>query len=334
MEAPTKIDRCLAILVLRTTGCSQDMVASIMHCAKTMVGEVDNWFGKQLSYSEAVEVCNDTAIKGMIDVDLVPREEVDKKLLQKVTQITPDMILRHYRQDHFLPVKWQETMDLAVQLQSSMTNISAKDWAIWGIPDTGQPPLTSEAGLKIWIDRGKLVVKLAVEQDKRFTLFITRLKNSLPEFKSYDQWRKSLSELVNMCSALAQEICSRAKNETGLILSPIPVMGQGHLLNVPKFVYEFALDNYSSGKQPDLEILQDDPYRYKLVPKHLPNYKLATGSKDEMEMCKKVTISITDQYAKDERIGEIKVKALEVKKQAGLFQAALATVIREATGDS
>ncbi len=53
-----------------------------------------------------------------------------------------------------------------------------------------------------------------------------------------------------------------------------------------------------------------------------------------MERCKKVTISLTDQYTKDERIGEINVKALEVKKQAGLFQAALATVIREATGDS
>ena len=152
MEAPTDIDKCLAILVLRRTGCSQDMVASIMHCAKARIGEVENWFSKQLSYSEAVELCSETAIKGMIDIDLVPCEEVDKKLLEKVTRITPDIILRHYRQDHLLPAKWQKNVDLAVQLQGSMSNISAKDWAIWGLPDTGQPPLTSEAGIKIWMD--------------------------------------------------------------------------------------------------------------------------------------------------------------------------------------
>jgi hypothetical protein len=309
-------------------------VASIIHCAKSRIGEVENWFSKQLSYSKVVELCSETAIKGMIDIDLVTCDEVDKKLLEKVMRITPDMILRHYRQDHFLLVKWQETMDLAVQLQSSMTNISAKDWAIWGIPDTGQPPLTSEAGLKIWIDRGKLVVKLAVEQDKRFTLFMTRLKNSFPEFKSYDEWRESLTDFVTMCWVLVHEVWGRAENETGLILSPIPVMGQGHLLNVPKFIYEFALDNYASGKQPHLEILQQDPYRYRLVPGELPNYVLAISSKDEMEKCKKVTLSLTDQYAKDGRIGEINARVLQVKKQTAPFQAVLSTVIREATGDS
>ena len=57
-----------------------------------------------------------------------------------------------------------------------------------------------------------------------------------------------------MCWALAHEIWGQAENETGLILIPIPVMGQGHLLNVPQFIYEFALNNYSSGKQPDAEM--------------------------------------------------------------------------------
>ncbi len=111
-------------------------------------------------------------------------------------------------------------------------------------------------------------------------------------------------------------------------------MGQGHLLDVPKFIYEFALDNYASGKQPHLEILQQDPYRYRLVPGELPNYVLAISSKDEMEKCKKVTLSLTDQYAKDGRIGEINAKVLQVKKQTAPFQAALSTVIRGATGDS
>ncbi|GAI44094.1 unnamed protein product [marine sediment metagenome] len=67
-------------------------------------------------------------------------------------------------------------------------------------------------------------------------------------------------------------------------------------------------------RKSDLKVLQNAPNRYRLVPKDLHNYVLAIGSREEMERCKKVTISLTNQYAKDERIGQIKVKALEVKK--------------------
>jgi hypothetical protein len=298
-----------------------------MHCAKLTVGQVENWFSKQLTYSKAVELCSEIAIKEVIDINLVPCDEVDKKLLEKVTRIAPDTILRHYRQDHLLPLKWQENVDLAIRLQNSMSNISAMDWAIWGLLDTGEPPLTSEAGLRVWMERGKLLVALAVEQDKRFPLFMTRLKASFPEFKSYDQWRDLLSDFVGVCWTLAQEIWGKAENETGLILCSIPVMGKGQLLNVPEFVYEFALNNYASGKQPALEILEDDPNRHRLVPGDFPNYILAIGSKDEMERCQEVTISLADRYIKDERIGQIKVKALEVKKQAAPFQAALSAII-------
>lgn len=330
VEAPTDVDKCLAILVLRRAGCSQDMVSSIMHCAKSTIGEVENWFSKQLTYSKAVELCSETAIKGMIDADLVTSEEVDKKLLEKVMPITPDIILRHYRADYVSPSMWQENADLAVQLQSSISNISAKDWAIWGLPDTGQPPLTSEAGLKIWMERGKLVVKLGVEQDKRFPLFIRRLKDRLNEFKLYDRWRQSLTELVNMCWMLAHEICSRTESETGLVLTAIPVIGKGHLLNVPKFIYEFALDNYMTEKLPEIAILVNDSYRYKLVPKEVPDYVLAIGSQEEMEKCKKVTISLTDQFTRDERAGEIKAKAENVKKQAEPLLTVLFAVLRQA----
>lgn len=231
------------------------------------------------------------------------------------------------------PGKWSEYLELAMQLQNSLSHVEPKDWAIWGLPDTGQPPLTSEAGLKIWIDRGKLVVKLAIEHDNRFPLFMVRLKSLFSEFKSYDQWRESLTDFVNICWVLAHEIWSKAENKTGLILRSILVMGKGHLLNVPEFTYEFALDNYSSGKQPDLEILQNDPYRYRLVPGDSPDYILAIGSEDEMERCKKVTISLTGQYVKDERIGEIIARALQLEKQTAPFQAALSTVIKEASGD-
>jgi len=178
------------------------------------------------------------------------------------------------------------------------------------------------------------VVKLTVEQGHQFLLFMSKLKTVFPEFKDYDQWRQSLTKLVSMCWTMAHEIWSRAEGEIGLNLSSIPVMGRGHLLNVPKFIYEFALDNYSSGKQPDLEILQNDPKRYRLMPRDLPDYILAIGSREEMERCKKVTISLTKQYAQDEQIGRIKVKALEVKMRSVLFQTILSTVIEETAADS
>ena len=229
--------------------------------------------------------------------------------------------------------KWSEYIGIAVQLQNSLSHIGPKDWGIWGLPDTGEPPLTSEAGFMTWIDRGNLVVNLRVEKDSQFQFFMDRLKTRFLEFASYEQWRESVIDFFQMCYAVAHEIWSRSVNETRLNLSAIPVMAKGHLVNVPKFIYEFALDNYASGNQPELEVLQDSEDYYRLVPKNIPNYILARGSPDEMERCKKVTISLTGQYVKDESIGEIIARALQLEKQTAPFQAALSTVIKEASGD-
>jgi len=334
MYAPAPIDRCLAILLLRAAGCSQDEVASIIHCAKSLIGRVEDWFGRQLAYTKAVEICNHMAIKEVIDADLLHREEVDKRLLEKLTRITPGGVLRHYREDYLSRAEWRESLDLANRLQASLSFIGAKDWAIWGLPDTGKPPLTSEAGLRIWIDRGKLVVKLAVEQDNRFPVFLARLKTVFMEFKDYDRWRESLVELVTMCWALAHEIWTNAESETGLELSDIPVMGRGHLVNVPKFIYEFALDNYNSGKQPDLVILDHGGQRFRLVPEGQPDYVLAVGSMDEMQRCQNVTTSLAKRYASDSRIGDINAKSLQVKEQSAPLRAVLSRLISEAASEN
>ncbi len=229
---------------------------------------------------------------------------------------------------------WSEYLELAIQLQNSLSGIGFKDWSIWGLPDTGKPPQTSEAGLRLWIDRGELAVNLSVESDKRFPLFITRLKASFTEFESYDRWRKSLISLVRMCWDMAHEIKSKAEAETGLFLSPYPPIGKGHLINVPKYIYEFALDKYACKGQPVLEILENDPKHCWVVPGGLPNYALAMGSKDEMEKCREATISLAVQYAKDERMGKIVAKARQVKDQTAPFQSALSAVIEKATGGS
>ncbi len=334
MEAPTDIDKCLAILVLRRAGCSQDVVVSIMRCAKSRVGEVENWF-KQIPYSMAVEVCSETAIKEMISLDIFTSDQLDKTILQKVERITPGIILRYYRPDHLVSLRQQETMDLAVRLRSSMSNISAKDWSICGLADTGSSPQISEAGLSLGMDRGELMVKLSVEMDQSFPLFMARLKAFLSESGSYDRWRESLTGLVRMCWNMVYEIRGKAEAATGLSLSKyLSTGGKGHLTATPRYIYEFALDNYASEKQPVLEILKNDPKHWIVVPGGLPNYMLAMGSKDEMEKCKKVTASLSVQYAKDERIGEIVATARQVKDQTAPFQLALSTVIKKATGGS
>lgn len=175
-------------------------------------------------------------------------------------------------------------------------------------------------------------MSLAVEQDHRFSLFISNMKVAFPEFNEYSKWKASLTDFVGACWAVAHEIWRRAEHETGLRLSFIPEMGRGYLLNVPRFIYEFALRHYRSGHRPDLVVLQDELKRYKLVPKNLHDYILAIGSEAEMVRCQKFTSSLCSEYADDERVSEIEAKAVEIRKQAEPFLNALSTVLEEASG--
>lgn len=228
-------------------------------------------------------------------------------------------------------VKWEELYGIAGQLRDSLSRINPKDWAIWELPDTGRPPMTSETGLRIWTDRGRLRVDLALQKDERFPVLMSKLRMASPELGEYDSLKRSLAEFFRLCWDVAQEIWKRSQSETGLMLSPILVAGRGHLLNVPRFVYEFALDNYMAPELPELEVLTNDLHSYKLVPKNLPNYILAIGPEDEMVRCKQVTISLSSEYAKDGRIGDIRDRAIETKSQVEPFLTALSAVLAEST---
>jgi len=229
---------------------------------------------------------------------------------------------------------WADMLDIAVQLEGSLSRIDPKDWAVWGLPDTGQRPLTSQAGLRTWLYRGQVQVDLAIEKDRRFPLFMSRLRFAFPEFQDYAKWRESLADFISVCWSVAHEIWDKAENKTGLNLTPIPVMGRGQLLNVPEFVYEFALDNYASDNRPDLAILDGNANHHKLVPKDYPNYILAVGSRNEITRCKEVTMSLSNEYTKDGRVGEIKARAIELRRQTEPFLIALSTILKEAIGDS
>jgi excisionase family DNA binding protein len=230
---------------------------------------------------------------------------------------------------------WSEYLDLAIQFRNILSSVGPKDWSICGLVDAVSSPRTSEAGLCLGIDQGRLVVKLSVESDKYFPLFLDKLKESFAKFEAYDQWRESLTDLVCRCWDMAHEIQIKAEAATGLSLSKyLATGGKGHLTATPRYIYEFALDNYASEKQPVLEILKNDPKHWIVVPGGLPNYMLAMGSEDEMEKCRKATVSLAAKYAKDKRIGEIVAKARQVKDETAPFQLALSTVIKKATGIS
>ena len=226
---------------------------------------------------------------------------------------------------------WSGYIDLALGLDKCLTSVTPGDWSVWGLADTGKPPLTSEAGIRIWLSRGQPVVMLAVEADVRFNLFIVKLKHELSQFAGYDTWRSALGELMTYCWHLAQEILAQTAKRTGLRLTPIPMMGKGHLLNVPRFVYESAMAK-DAGSPPALVLQSYHPERYILVPDDQPRYILAKGSQEEMELVRRATVSLLEDYSRDERFGEIDRLWQLLKRQADPIHRALAQLIESIGG--
>jgi len=222
-----------------------------------------------------------------------------------------------------------ELLDLAARFQDELSQISAKDWVVWqlpGAPWPAWPPPISPAVLRAHIDRGRPQIRLAVEEEQQFSLLIIRLVAAFPEFNQFTDWKRSLSDFISKCREMSYELWKTAEYMTGLPVSGID-NGDGFLLNVPLFIYEFALDNYMRENLPELEVLPYDAYRYKLIPKALKEFTLAVGSWEQMWACGQSTISGCSRYARDERIGMIRQEQAEIRKQAEPFQKALSQLL-------
>ena len=123
MEPPDKLDKCLAILVLRTVGsreapgitkkmvASQEAVASILSHAKQKVVDIEHWF-KDLPYEEAAVVCENEAIKSVAVGFLADLEDIPLKIKTKMRHITSKDILRNFRHDYI-----QENKDFIMSSQ-------------------------------------------------------------------------------------------------------------------------------------------------------------------------------------------------------------------------
>jgi hypothetical protein len=97
METPIEDqNRCLALLMLLAAGCSQQDTADTLHCAKTTVVKVENWF-HQISISEAALFCNSTAMKYTFLLEIATSDQqLDHKKLIVVSQMDGAYLLKHF----------------------------------------------------------------------------------------------------------------------------------------------------------------------------------------------------------------------------------------------
>ena len=251
----------------------------------------------------------------------------------KVFKPSPELELEK-RKAFLDAIQWEALSDIVARLQVSLSRISANDWGVWQLPESpwlhSAPYVSSEehpAELNVRIDRGKLRVDLIIEEDKQFSLLITRLEAVSPEFANFREWKqRSLTEFISSCQEMCREIWHAAESRTGLRMTLFDP-GYGFLQNVPLFTYEFGLDNYATKNLPQLQLLPYDAYRCKLTSEEYPEYILAVGSQQEMMICKEATLFLCSWYTKDGRIGKIKGEETKVRGQAEPFKKALSRVL-------
>lgn len=240
-EPPTDLDKCLAILVLRRADCSQDEVVSIVHCAKLKVGEVERWFTDQLSYSEAVKLCSDVAIKRVIVIDLVPEEEVDKKLLEKIAQITGDDIIRLYREADYMKAEEPDIESVVTQLKARLFIPPPETLLIDDFGGLGRHSIqfrrdvfkvVSKIGYdsEFWVTKEDWIPPGEIPPDLKIEVVVSpvALELSFP-LEEHPLFKKLLSEVarekasirkkeggryLTMCRDIYREIRTEAKNRT------------------------------------------------------------------------------------------------------------------------
>lgn len=247
-------------------------------------------------------------------------------------------LIRLTKGETFISVPdFQKYRDLIEQLNDSLSNINAKIWPVWELPEAPWCDLRGEASaspmeLKSRYVQGKLKVNFVIEYRdiERFGTLLMELEAVYPDFKDFPLWKKSLTVFIGHCQEICREIWQRVEKETGLeVKSPaIAEIGasKGRLYDVPKFTYEFALDNYMTTQVPQLQVVPAN-LSYNLVAEKDLYRILAVGSEKEMAKCQEATISLCGTYVQDDRIGRIIEQQAQIREQAMRFQSALAKVL-------
>jgi hypothetical protein len=226
----------------------------------------------------------------------------------------------------------EEHEDLAARLKRAIEDFDIRDnYAVWQFPQNPwafQGPERAE--FKYTLDvipylGGSKVIGFRIENEKGCTVMIERMKTSFPDFATFDQFKERVGEFVGNCQAVCREIWAQAEATTGLRMGIAG--GGGYLVDVPFYIWRFALGNYKTGKSPQLEPVLIDPYHAYLAPKERPGWALAVGLTQTMSTCQEQTARLCEHYARDERVGELLKGEKVLRKRAEPLVQALTKAI-------
>jgi len=240
----------------------------------------------------------------------------------------------------------RDVLELAATFRDDLSRIDALDGAVYQL--SGAPWNTDIPSVLHLSHYPELKVITAAEHDHsgQFLLLAEQLEAVSPGFQEAfrDLERRSLTPFISRCQEIVREIWYMARERTGLEMSfdrgySLP-HEYGLLLNVPLFVYRFALEHCteSSPPQPELEISQADVDRFPYLPPHYrqltcrnyPDLLLAAGygpvvdylrgiATDVMDLCQLVTTELCQLYARDGRIREVAKQQEALRKRLEPF---------------
>ena len=255
----------------------------------------------------------------------------------------------------------KDVLELAARFKDDLSKIDALDGAVYQL--LGAPWTTGIPSVLHVSHYPELEVVLAIEYGEpgQFLLLAEQLKVVSPGFEvDFREWEcRFLTPFVGRCQEIIREIWYKARERTGLEMSPYRGYSLPHeyglLQNVPLFVYRFALKHCaeSSPPQPELELNPADVDRFAYLPPHYrqltglgePDLLLAAGfgpvvnpsygiTIDVMDLCQLVTTELCQVYARDDRIREILRQQEALQKEREPFLKALSDFLGSFTGGS
>jgi len=228
----------------------------------------------------------------------------------------------------------EEHEDLAARLKHDIEDFDIRNnYAVWQFP--GNPWAFQEPGraeFKYTLDvipylGGAKVIGFKIENEKGCTVMIERMKGSFPDFATFDQFKGHVAKYIDDCQAVCQEIWSEAEGVPGLRMGSGTDVGYGYLIDVPFYIWRFAIENYNTAKSPELGPVEIDAYHAYLAPRERSGWAIAVGLTQAMVACQEQTARLCERYVQDPRIGELIEKEKNVKKQAEPLLRALTKAI-------
>jgi hypothetical protein len=213
VEAPLEdLNECLAILILKAAGCSHDDVASVMHCYKGTVGNVEHWF-KELPEAEAASLCYDQAMKNAYWLQIMAMATSDLQVIELnklavAAQMNSDYLLGHYgkmkaatKQPPLTP-EWHQhharLTDAAEKLRLNVKDIKQSKGTLVGNVTRGHIQVTKNKTQPL-----RKVDRLDAE------CLLTHLKATFFQFEAIDDWESLTSQemvVLKMSDSLVKKL--------------------------------------------------------------------------------------------------------------------------------